>query len=305
MRVADITAAGARLTLANYRGEWRYRADRGPHAGCSAAQLGPASNLAGLRPNTAYRYQAYGDENCARPLAALVFTTPALAYAPPLAVARPATPVPTPTPEPTLMPAPTPAPTPAAVTGSGSGSSSQPTPLPTPRPAATATATTRPTPAPTPLPTPTPAALATPEPTPTPAALPQPELLRGSVTATTARLTLANHTGPWHYRAAASPHAGCSPAVNGSAARLSGLAPDTAYTYAAYADADCAAESRLATASDFTTNRPALTAAGITALTARLTLEGWAVGIGPGRDGHWYFRYRAGPGTRNWNRNRD
>ena len=45
--------------------------------------------------------------------------------------------------------------------------------------------------------------------------------------------------GPWYYQANAGPHAACSTAQSGTTVNLTGLSPDTAYTYDAYQDAEC------------------------------------------------------------------
>ncbi len=75
------------------------------------------------------------------------------------------------------------------------------------------------------------------------AATPADETLTASaVEATTATLTIGHHTGDWHYKANAAPHASCSSAVTGTAARLTGLSTNTNYTYKAYSDNGCNTE---------------------------------------------------------------
>ena len=69
-----------------------------------------------------------------------------------------------------------------------------------------------------------------------------------SLTTTSTSLTIANYTGTWYYRANAAPHAACSSAVSGTSETISGLTSGTSYTYRAYADSTCAADSLLATA---------------------------------------------------------
>ena len=62
--VSNVTSTTATLTIANHAGEWRYKADTGPHTACSAAQTGSAA-LSGLTAGTTYTYKAYSDANCA------------------------------------------------------------------------------------------------------------------------------------------------------------------------------------------------------------------------------------------------
>ena len=71
---------------------------------------------------------------------------------------------------------------------------------------------------------------------------PTKRLEAGSVTATTATLTLRWHTGDWHYQANTGPDATCSsPAQTGATASLTGLTAGQSYTYTAYSDSSCAA----------------------------------------------------------------
>ncbi len=79
-----------------------------------------------------------------------------------------------------------------------------------------------------------------------------------ALSATSARLTIANHSGDWWYQldaADSAAAAGCA-AAGGTAARVSGLAPGTAHGITAYSAPDCAAGSKLATA---TLTTPVLT----------------------------------------------
>ena len=48
-----------------------------------------------------------------------------------------------------------------------------------------------------------------------------------------------NQDVPWHYRADVRPHNTCSAAQDGTTVNLTGLSPDTEYTYTAYEDAGC------------------------------------------------------------------
>ena len=66
-------------------------------------------------------------------------------------------------------------------------------------------------------------------------------------------LTIANHTGSWHYQADTGPHTSCSSAQSGATATLTGLTAGTTYTYKAYSDSGCTTANLVATASAFTT----------------------------------------------------
>ncbi len=77
-------------------------------------------------------------------------------------------------------------------------------------------------------------------------------LAASALSATSARLRLANHAGAWWYRldgadGAASSDASCA-AAGGAEARVSGLAPGASYGFTAYSAADCGADSLLASA---------------------------------------------------------
>ena len=72
----------------------------------------------------------------------------------------------------------------------------------------------------------------------------------GSVTGSTAVITLSNHDGDWHYQADAAPDDSCSAAQSGRTVNLTGLTSGTTYTYKAYQDASCA--NLMATAEPFT-----------------------------------------------------
>ena len=66
--------------------------------------------------------------------------------------------------------------------------------------------------------------------------------------------------GPWYYQASAGPDTACSTAQSGTTVTLTGLSPDTAYTYDAYQDAECAsliATTTLRTKSVFVINNDA------------------------------------------------
>ena len=98
-----------------------------------------------------------------------------------------------------------------------------------------------------------------------------PSLAASGITATTATLTVSNHTAAWHYQADTGPDTACGGpvAANTATKALAGLTAGTAYTYRAYSDSGCSAQ--LAAAA-FTT--PKLTAVNITNTTTTLTLVG-------------------------------
>ena len=81
---------------------------------------------------------------------------------------------------------------------------------------------------------------------------PNPELTASNVAATTATLTIANHTGSWYYK-----HTGagatCDGPVSGTSKALTGLTANTTYTYSAYSDSACTTGNQLAAAAGFTT----------------------------------------------------
>ena len=69
----------------------------------------------------------------------------------------------------------------------------------------------------------------------------QPVTLTASdVKATTATLTIANHSGDWHYKHTTPTGGQCSAAVSGTVANLTGLTANTDYVFAAYSDGGCA-----------------------------------------------------------------
>ena len=88
----------------------------------------------------------------------------------------------------------------------------------------------------------------------TPAAV---TLSAGSVATTTATLTIANHTGNWHYKYTSPSGGQCSAAQTGASASVTNLKPNTSYTFAAYSDSNCA--TLLATAAAFTTQAAKVT----------------------------------------------
>ena len=127
-------------------------------------------------------------------------------------------------------------------------------------------------------------------------------LTASSVEDDTATLTIANHTGDWHYKADAAPHTSCSSAVTGTAASLTSLSTNTSYTYKAYSNSGCGTE--LATAAAFLTKpgQPTKPTATAGAGSGKLTLSAAAV-TGSGAITKWQYSTDSGtswadvPGT--------
>ena len=67
-------------------------------------------------------------------------------------------------------------------------------------------------------------------------------LSASNVTATTATLTLAGHTGDWYWKRTAPSDGTCSSAVEGTKTTASGLTNGTRYAFKAYRDAACTSE---------------------------------------------------------------
>ena len=76
-----------------------------------------------------------------------------------------------------------------------------------------------------------------------------------NVGATTATLTIANHSDAWYYKANAAPDDTCKGPVNAgtSTKDLTGLSPHSSYDYTAYSASGCGSGDLLATAPRFTT----------------------------------------------------
>ena len=114
--------------------------------------------------------------------------------------------------------------------------------------------------------------LAAPPPTPAPS------LSVGSITSTTATLSIADHTAAWWYQASQADAVCTAVAAGVTSASLSGLTASTAYTFAAYSEADCNAASELDSVAFSTlappppVSTPTLSVGSITATTATLSL---------------------------------
>ena len=65
LAASDVEHDTATLTIANYAGNWYYKANAGPHASCSSNAVSTsAASLTGLSGNTSYTYKAYSDSGC-------------------------------------------------------------------------------------------------------------------------------------------------------------------------------------------------------------------------------------------------
>ena len=84
-------------------------------------------------------------------------------------------------------------------------------------------------------------------------------LTASDATATSLKLTIANHSGSWYYKYTTPGGAQCSNAVAGSTAVASGLQSSTSYTFKAYSDSGCTTV--LATAAATSTNKDPATQA--------------------------------------------
>ena len=77
-----------------------------------------------------------------------------------------------------------------------------------------------------------------------------PQLTVANDPSTTATLTIAGHTGAWHYKSDTAGHNTCTSVTAGTlTANITGLTLNRSYTFSAYTDANCA--NRLATAVTF------------------------------------------------------
>ena len=265
-----VTANSAMLAIANHDQAWWYRGSQ-PDAVCTAVEAGTVSaSLSGLVPSTVYKYTAYGAADCAatEELASETFTTLA---GPELAASGiTAT---------TAMLSianhdgawwvrgsqPSAACTAVVGTAASLADLAASTSYTyTAYGAADCTAGSE-------LDSTTFTTLAAPPPTPTPS------LSVGSITATTATLSIADHTAAWWYQASQADAVCTAVAAGVTSASLSGLTASTAYTFAAYSEADCNAASELDSVAFSTlapppVSTPTLSVGSITATTATLSL---------------------------------
>ena len=113
---------------------------------------------------------------------------------------------------------------------------------------------------------------------------PKPGLAASAITATTATLTLAGHTGNWWLKRTTPADTNCKSKGTTAAEDLTGLTKGTAYVYQAYSDDTCS--TTLGPAASFSTLSPTLTSSNVTHDSATLTLSGWDVS----KDGAWYYQ---------------
>ena len=122
----------------------------------------------------------------------------------------------------------------------------------------------------------------------TPVIAPPKSLSASDITATTATLTIGNHTGNWYYKSTET-NATCSSEVTTTEANLTGLTKNTRYTFKAYSNNGCTSSS-IATAPAFTTATPRLAVSSVTDKSAKLTLSGWNIS----KDGKWWHKHGSG-----------
>ena len=273
---SSITATTATLTVAGYAGDWWYKETAPSTSGtCTAVSGSTTADLTGLTAGTSYTFKAYSDSACATEIASETFSTPASLTALSITATTATLTIDGHTgtwyykktaPETGTCTTVTGSTT-APLTNLTAGTSY------TYKAYSNATCTTE-------IASETFSAAAT--------------LTAGSSpTATTNTLTIAGHTAAWWYKytVPATPAGTCtSVAANTATANLTGLAKSTSYTFKAYSDSTCTSANELATAAAFTTTTPTLAASSVTHNSATLTLTGWAVGSGTGKDGNWYFK---------------
>ncbi len=119
-------------------------------------------------------------------------------------------------------------------------------------------------------------------------------LTASAVEATTATLTVGDHSGSWYYRRISPDDGACSPqvAAGTATASLTGLSPATRYIFAAYSDSACLA--LLATAPAFLTKPGQVTGVALMAYPARLEVSWTALtGVVTGYMVQWRSGYRS------------
>ena len=257
---ADVGAAAATLSLAGHSGSWYAKRTAPTPGSCSGAiAAGGTHTASGLSPATAYTFTAYSDSGCSTAVGKGSFTTTPVT----LAVSGITTSAATLT-----IDGHTAAwshrRSGAGCTSVNAGTATATLSGLTPGTAYTYTAYSGST-CGTPL-----------------AAAPAFTTLAVSVrnvADTSATLRLANHNGPWFYKATSGPHTACGGPVMAANTLVSGLSGGGTYTYSAYSDAACTNAGLLGTAAAFTTT--SLTAGSITAGGATFTLAG--------HTGAWWF----------------
>ena len=99
-------------------------------------------------------------------------------------------------------------------------------------------------------------------------------LATSNVTDTSVTLTIAGHSGNWHYQYTTPTGGSCASAGSGTTANVTGLSPNVAYTFKAYSDSSCNTE--LATAAAVTTYQ--LAVSDVSDNAAKLTLSNYPAG---------------------------
>ena len=294
--VEDDTAT---LTIANHTGDWHYKYTSPTGGTCSTAQSGTTASLTSLSTNTSYTYKAYSDSGCADAnelaTAAAFLTKPGKPTKPTATAGAGSGRL-------TLSA--------AAVTGAGAITKWQYSTdggttwadVPGANTATTVGGTVTGLTDGTSYTVQVRAVNATGHGDASDAsdgATPADETLAASsVEDDSATLTLTGHTGNWHYKANAAPHASCSSAQSGTTASLASLSTNTSYTYKAYSDSGCADANELAAASAFLTKpgKPSKPTATAGAGSGKLTLSAAAV-TGAGAITKWQYSTDSGA---NW-----
>ena len=110
--------------------------------------------------------------------------------------------------------------------------------------------------------------------------------LTADTTATTAMLTISNHSSAWYYKQTAPTVGTCSGVISAgtNSARATGLDKSKTYTFGAYSDGGC---SDVLATTTLTTLTPSLAVSNVSASTQpTLTLSNWSMT----QDGSWYYR---------------
>ena len=117
-----------------------------------------------------------------------------------------------------------------------------------------------------------------------------PSFAASNIGTSTATLTISNHAGSWWFmgssRAGGGPGLGVCTPTSGTSVNLTGLSGNTSYTYNAFSDSTCTTANQLGSSVSFRT-LAALTASNVTATTATLTIGNWT--------SQWWYKANAGP----------